>query len=102
MSFSMNACTSTVVQFRHMPMETRFLQGQAIAEEEVVDTGGQEEYKDFKLGPCKNLHGHMKSFDHGSVQVPWPVLGRLSDIQMFQEKMQKQKKTTKKHKLQIV
>ena len=39
-------------------------------EEHEMNAGCQEEDKDFHLCPCNNLHGCMKSFDHGSVEIP--------------------------------
>jgi hypothetical protein len=53
------------------------LYGKAIAEEQEVDTGSQDKDEDLHLGVCKNLHGHMKSFDHGSVRVPWQTQREL-------------------------
>ena len=39
-------------------------------EKQEMNAGRQEEDKDFHLCPCNNLHGCMKSFDHGSVEIP--------------------------------
>ena len=44
--------------------------GPRMPEEQEMNAGRQEEDKDFHLCPCNNLHGCMKSFDHGSVEIP--------------------------------